>query len=117
MQSVGAAESDDRGQYRIFGLKPGEYFVKAEDSSRPIGRAVEQDESFWLKLSYGSEYAPVYYPGVTQVSQAQVVPIKAGEEAGADITMRRVKTVEVSGRVIGATGPAANSFVSLQPAD
>jgi hypothetical protein len=25
MQRVASAESDDRGQYRIFGLKPGEY--------------------------------------------------------------------------------------------
>ena len=39
MQSVAIAESDDRGQYRIFGLKPGEYFVKAEVTFRPMDRA------------------------------------------------------------------------------
>jgi hypothetical protein len=36
-QPVALAESDDRGQYRIFGLKPGEYFVRAEDTVMPQG--------------------------------------------------------------------------------
>ena len=117
MEPVREAESDDRGQYRIFGLKPGEYFLKAEDSFQQRGGSVPVDESYWLKLSLGSEYAPVYYPGVAQVSQAQIVPLKAGEEAQADITMRRVKTVEITGRVIGGAGPAADSFIRLEPAD
>jgi len=30
-----AAYTDDRGQYRIFGLKPGEYYVQATDSLEP----------------------------------------------------------------------------------
>ena len=117
MEPVASAESDDRGQYRIFGLRPGEYFIKAEDSFLPPGRSIPVDESYWVKQSLGSEFASVYYPGVTQVSQAQVIPIKAGEEAQADITMRRVKTIEIVGRVIGPTGPAANVFVHLELAD
>ena len=117
MHAAKGAESDDRGQYRIFGLKPGEYFIKAEDSHEPPMRNVPVDESFWVAMTLGSEYATVYYPGVAQVSQAQVVPVKAGEEVQADITMRRVKTVEIVGRVIAATGPAANSYVRLEPAD
>jgi len=116
MQPVKAAVSDDRGQYRIFGLKPGEYFIKADDSSDPSPR-MPVDESFWAQRSLGSEYAPVYFPGVAQVSQAQVVPLKAGEEAQADITMRRVKTVEIAGRLVGAKGPAANVMVNLEPTD
>jgi len=116
MEPVKAAVSDDRGQYRIFGLKPGEYFIKAEDAAEP-SHNLPVDESFWAQLSLGSEYAPVYYPGTTQVSQAQAVPLRAGEEAQADFTMRRIKTVEITGRVIGATAPAANTFVELEQAD
>jgi protocatechuate 3,4-dioxygenase beta subunit len=116
MEAVGSAESDDRGQYRVFGLKPGEYFIRAEDSFFPRGGRV-LDESFWVKQTLGSEYASVYFPGATEVSQAQVVPVKAGEEAQADIIMRRVKTIEIAGRVIGATGPATNAVVRLEPAD
>ena len=117
MEPVASAESDDRGQFRIFGLKPGEYFIEAEDSFLPHSGAVPVDESYWVKQALGSDFASVYHPGVTQVSQAQVVPIKAGEEAQADITMRRVKTVEIAGRVIGPTGAAANAFIRLEPAE
>jgi hypothetical protein len=116
MEAVGWAESDDRGQYRVFGLKPGEYFIRAEDSSPPIGRG-PVEESIWVKQELGSEYASVYFPGATEVSQAQVVPVKAGEEAQADITMRRVKTVDIAGRVIGPNGPATNALVRLEPTD
>jgi len=113
---VASAESDDRGQYRIFGLKPGEYYIRAEDSSEAQGRIVV-DESFWVNQSLGSEYASLYYPGVAQVSEAQVVPIRAGEEAQADVAMHRVKTVEITGHVIGANGPSTHAFVSLMPID
>ena len=117
LEPVGSAETDDRGQYRIFGLKPGEYFLRATDSLPPRGGSVPADESDWVKEVLGSDYASAYYPGVTQVSQAQFVPVKAGEEAQADISMRRVKTIQIVGRVIGATGPAANIWVGLEPAD
>jgi hypothetical protein len=83
----------------------------------PGGVRIPVDESFWVKRALGSEYASVYFPASTEVSQAQVIPVKAGEEAQADITMRRVKTVEVAGRVTGATGPATNALVRLEPTD
>ena len=117
MEPVRSAESDDRGQYRIYGLKPGEYFVRAEDNSEPSSGPAPIDESFWLKQSLGSDYAPVYFPGAAQASQAQVIPIKAGEEIQADIVMRHVKTVDVAGHVIGLNGPAANTMVNLWPVD
>jgi carboxypeptidase family protein len=118
METVGSAESDDRGQYRVFGLKPGEYFIRAEDSAAfPRGGRVSVGEDFWVKQVLGSEYATVYFPGATEASQAQVVPVKAGEEAQADITMHRVKTVDIAGRVIGPNGPATNALVRLEPAD
>jgi Carboxypeptidase regulatory-like domain len=116
MHRVASAESDDRGQYRIFGLKPGEYYLRAEDTFHPQGGVVA-DESYWLNRSLGSEYASLYYPGVTQVSQAQVIPIKAGEEVQADVVMHRAKTVNVAGRVVGTSGPVANTMVHLESAD
>lgn len=116
-EPVASAVSDDRGQYRIFGLKPGEYFVRAADSFMPMGGPVPLDESVWLLHKLGSEYAAVYFPGVIGASQAQVIPLKAGEEAQADITMRRVKTAEITGRVVGGTGPTAKALVTLEPGE
>jgi hypothetical protein len=32
---VSSVQTDDRGEYRLFGLEPGEYFIKATDSFQP----------------------------------------------------------------------------------
>ena len=61
----------------------------------------------------GSEYAPAYYPGVTQSSQAQVVPVKAGDEVQADVLLQRTKTAEIAGHVIGRNGPTKGVWVGL----
>ena len=111
---VFSSQSDDRGQYRMFGLKPGEYYIKATDSAEP-DRNVPTDEAFWVQEILGSEYAPVYYPGVLQASQAQMLSVRAGGEVQADISLQHTKTVEVAGRVIGRDGPAKNTWVQLEP--
>src|SRR5215472_12353050 len=80
-EAVGTAVSDDRGQYPIFGLKPGEYFVRAEDTAEPPN-GVAADASFWIKQTLGSDLGSVYFPGVAQLSQAQVVPVKGRRGAG-----------------------------------
>ena len=108
-----SAQTDDRGQYRIFGLKPGEYYLEATDSFQPdfVGAI---DQSYLVQDFLGSEYAPAYYPGVSQATQAQLISLKPGEEAQADISMRRVKTVEVSGHVMDRNGPAKEALVRLE---
>jgi Carboxypeptidase regulatory-like domain len=114
LQPVSSAKTDDRGQYRIFGLEPGEYYVRADDSSSfsEIG-----DDSSLVREVVGSEYASVFYPGLSQVSQAQVIPVRAGDEVEADLVMHRVKTVEIAGRVVDLTGPSGYTSVSLEPVD
>ncbi|HEY4961156.1 MAG TPA: carboxypeptidase-like regulatory domain-containing protein, partial [Terriglobales bacterium] len=77
------------------------------------GRMEEGSDAMVLR-ELGSQYAPVFYPGVLQLDQAQAVTLGAGEEAHADVAMRRMKLVEVGGRVIGPDGsPPVRSFVRL----
>ena len=117
LQSVSEGETDDRGEYRIFGLDPGDYYVKASETGEPRGRRLF-GESSWVMEELGSLYAPLYYPGVLQLAQAQTVPLRAGDELQADFSMRRIKTVEVTGRVIGVDGsPTNRAFVNLMAAD
>jgi Carboxypeptidase regulatory-like domain len=116
LQGVSSAQTDDRGQYRIFGLKPGEYLIRAKDSFEPIYHGLV-DDSYWVQQVVGSEYASAYYPGVTQVGQAQPIAAKAGDEIEADVLMRRVKTVEITGRVVDPNGPSGHAFVQLEPVD
>jgi|SRR5215469_614305 len=50
----------------------------------------------------GTPYTPVYYPGVVQLDQAELVVVRAGDEVQADLTLRKIKTVTISGKVIGS---------------
>jgi Carboxypeptidase regulatory-like domain len=114
---VASARADDRGQYRIFGLKPGEYYIRASDSFDPDPGGIPMGEDYWAQQSLGSEYAPVYYPGVGQVAQAEMVSVRPGEEVQADFSMQRIKTVEVAGHIMGREGPAKSALVSLEPSE
>jgi protocatechuate 3,4-dioxygenase beta subunit len=115
LSAATGGQTDDRGQYRLFGLKPGEYYIRAIDQFMPttIMMGVASDD--WaLHESLGSQYAPVYYPGVTQIGQAEAMLVRPGEEGEADFILRRVKTVEVSGKVFAVDGkPATNCYVVL----
>jgi uncharacterized GH25 family protein len=117
LTALSAAMTDDRGEYRIFGLKPGEYYVKASESDAPgfFGSWGEDESMSWsVRTSLGSQYAPVFYPGVLQVDQAQPVALGPGDEVEADFAMRHVKTVEVAGRVVSSDGnPATRCYVQL----
>jgi protocatechuate 3,4-dioxygenase beta subunit len=116
MTSVSVVQTDDRGEYRIFGLEPGEYFVKAAENAESLymfGQMEEGSDARVLR-ELGTQYAPLDYPGALQVDQAQAVTLRAGEEMQADFFMHRVKLVEVAGRVIGPDGsPAVGAYVFL----
>jgi protocatechuate 3,4-dioxygenase beta subunit len=111
---AGFAQTDDRGQYRIFGLKAGEYYVKTVDEYEPTGPMIIGTE--WdVRQALGAQYAPVYYPGVMQLGQAEPLIISPGEEVHVDLVLRHIKTVQISGRVIGADGkPATDVYVYLE---
>ena len=117
VQPVATAHTDDRGQYRIFGLKPGEYYVRVSDQLDHEPGTALAGQDYWIQTKLGSEYAPVYYPGVGQVAQAEVIPLRAGDEVEADVSLRHIKTARVAGRVVGPDGPAKHAWVSLEPVD
>lgn len=121
MQNAGAL-TDDRGEYRMYGLKPGEYYLKATESpdeASMISHPMDFDfTDYELVREMAAQYAPLYYPGVLQPSEAQPVQVRAGEEVQADFTMRHIKTVQVSGHVIAADGkPATHAFVGMRTQD
>lgn len=91
--------TDDRGVYRVFGLRPGTYTVAA--GAEHIGRAQGR--------SRGGIYGRTYYPGVNDPAQATVIQVSDGSEAtNIDIVLgRALSTHTASGRVVnGVTGQA-----------
>jgi uncharacterized protein (DUF2141 family) len=103
------AMTNDLGEYRIYGLPPGAYYLAAN--------VVRDGESMNSLLFMGLKKNPIlYYPGVTSRSEAGRIRIKAGQEIHIDFPLRIPKLSAVSGRVIDPRGrPEASARIRIRP--
>jgi 5-hydroxyisourate hydrolase-like protein (transthyretin family) len=95
--------TDDRGEYRIYGVAPGKYVVSASSQRgfRPDGPTSAAPPE-----QRGNEetYLTVYYPGTLEPAQAATAEVAAGATLqGIDFNLRKVRTVRVTGKVLRAT--------------
>src|SRR5262249_31200824 len=96
--------TDDLGEYRIPGLMPGRYYVRAQsehtEALRGENHSAKSDKAPELLL-------PALYPGVTDPATARAVEVGTGARVtGIDITLLRSTTQRVTGNV--AIGAAAS---------
>jgi protocatechuate 3,4-dioxygenase beta subunit len=103
-----SAITDDRGQYRIFWLDPGDYFFYA--SSSPPDTQVD--------TTIVRVFTTTYFPGVNTPEDAKSVHLDIGREVRVDFRLRRAALWKVSGQTAnGATGrPLAASVTAAPPA-
>lgn len=136
-----APATDDRGEYRIFGLPAGDYIVMAQprlpgsivgtSEVRPTtdaevrwaerllrGAAPSPDSAAEpLPRAQTMAFANVYYPNTASAAAAGVVSVAAGQERrGVDLRMQFIPTSRVEGTVTAADGaPARGVQVTLIP--
>ncbi|HET7699047.1 MAG TPA: carboxypeptidase-like regulatory domain-containing protein [Vicinamibacterales bacterium] len=111
--------TNDLGQFRIYGLPPGEYYVTA--SLRNMNALVVDLLGGGPGGPQGSNqntgYASTYYPGTPNPAEAQRVSVAVGQElASVDIQLQPVRLAKISGSAVGSDGkPMANAMVMLMP--
>jgi hypothetical protein len=143
LSSVNYAETDDRGEYRIFDLPPGFYFVSAVSVDAPriegetyvvsaipsianrnqgqIRKPVEavlKAGEFDSRALDTTVSVPVFYPGTTDPAAATSLDLGPGAtRTGIDLIIASAPAVHVRGTVInGVTGqPAQNVAINLIP--
>lgn len=101
-------QTDDRGIYRMFGIRPGRYKIS-------IG---EGEGGFYRTIGRGGAAPPTtYYSDATDAAKAKVVEIDEGTEANnIDITIGQPSHgYSVNGRIVdGVTGkPVPNVWIGL----
>lgn len=102
--------TDDQGQFRLGGLRPGRYRVKAVKDSMPFPPEIRSDGSVEM---YD---AATYYPNSLNARTAQWVDVKpAAEVSGIEIRLVKTPVVKVSGKVTGVAAGAKNVMVNLTP--
>jgi len=99
----GNASTNDRGEYRIWGLNPGRYYIHASPPPGMAGR------------TSGQVYFPIFYPGASDPARTQALALGPGDElSGIDFNFVSVHSVRVSGRVsIAGSIPAKDAQVTL----
>jgi Carboxypeptidase regulatory-like domain len=108
--------TNDLGEYRLFGLRPGRYFVSA--TYRPGQRLDPTEEDTGAEGSGKSGYVPTYYPGSPDPAKAIAVSIKTGEEISSmDLLLEPATVYSIRGRVsiLGVRRPADGVILMLEP--
>jgi hypothetical protein len=88
------AQSNDLGEFRIYGLFPGDYVVAANGESSPMVTSISP-----------TTVTTTYYPGVTDQSTAQAINVTAGQTAnGVEIRMATAPAFLLTGVVVDTEG-------------
>ena len=95
----GGSATDDRGETRIYGLAPGDYYLAAVPDFPNTWRGEVE----------------TLFPGTLDAAGAQMIHVGAGQEAFATFPIVRAPLSRLSGRIVGSDGaPLATTFVSLE---
>ncbi len=94
------SQTNDLGQFRVWGLPPGEYLVSATLRSFGV------DPQMIVGTSQDATgYAPTFYPGTANVAEAQRVTVTLGSEAsGVEFALLPVRTAKITGIVVDTEG-------------
>jgi len=110
-QAVKTATTDDRGEYRVFMLPPGRYYMKAA----PFFAGVLE------KGLINPNYVATYYPGVPDTASAAPIELEPGAEVhGIDLVLRKQQLFSIYGRLLDSrTGkpPALRPAFELRRRD
>lgn len=108
MPSSGA-NTNDLGEYRIFGVAPGRYLLSA----------TYRLNMFSMEQTVGGPteaYAPTYYPAAAAPDMAAAIEVTPGAQLrGMDVRLQKTRTVDVRGRVTGFSPTAQMVMIRLQP--
>jgi protocatechuate 3,4-dioxygenase beta subunit len=133
--------TDDRGEYRAFGLPPGGYVVMvAPPTSGQSGDGIRQLTSAEVQRALQAardrgtapaattattpaaparrvNYAPIFHPGVTNVSAATTVALGLSEErTGVDVMIQLVPSATIAGTIsLPSGGPLPAVSISAVP--
>src|SRR4051812_8449905 len=104
--SVSTSQTDDRGEFRLFGLPPGAYYVSAAD---PAFASVSTPKGVL-------HYTPTYFPGTPLAGQARTVTVGGGDPPRVEFRLQLVPPARVTGQLMAYdTRQLLNGAIVLSP--
>jgi len=113
------ATTNDLGQFRVYGLPPGDYYVSAtlRNLDNIMLDVLAGAKGAATTPAQRSGYASTYYPSTPNPAEAQRVTVGVGQELpSVDIQLQPVKLARVTGVALGSDGrPMSGAMVMLMP--
>jgi len=107
LQAFGNARTNDQGEYRIYFVTPGRYYLNAG--------TVGYDTPAAGRSEVRESYAPRFYPGVADVREAGVIDVHSGADIrGMDLTIARQPVFRVRGRIIDSSNGQSPARVNVR---
>ncbi len=103
-ENYARAATDDRGEYRMWNLPPGSYYVKFEGRVSMRNYYTANAAFEFADLAYG----PLYYPRAESLDAAQFLKVEPGQTTNAPFTAEGRKAYQIRGRM--ANAPPHRSF-------
>jgi hypothetical protein len=108
----GGGSTNDLGEFRLFGIAPGKYFLSATPVAMNFSYAIDRSATPGPE----EDFVATYYPGTLDPSSAAQLDVAAGAQVrGIDMVLSRTRTVRVKGRVIHGLAGRPNVQVMLAP--
>lgn len=107
--------TNDLGEYRVFGLRPGRYFLSA--TYKPGQRLEPNEQNDDVEDAGRFGYVPTYFPGTPDPAKATALTIKTGDEINSmDISLEPTTVYNIRGRVnyTASRRNAANIILALE---
>ena len=115
-----SAQTNDLGEYRIFWIPPGQYFVSADTAisgDTPMAKVLNLSQDFGQGRTTlaSSQLIPTYFPRAIDAAGARRIDVRAGETySGADIQLMELRKHFVSG-VVSVSSIRGSTIVQLTP--
>ena len=104
MTSVASTRTDDRGDFRMYYLSPGRYYISAgsgANQNRGLPPELGGVGQFTTSNLVTQNYAPTFYPGTPDAAAATAIDIQSGADVrGIDFFVPILQSYRVRGRVI-----------------
>jgi hypothetical protein len=114
--SARSAQTNDIGQFRIYGLQPGTYYVAASRGGVD-GNPHQFIEPGTEAVRGAGGLAPTFFPGTASAADAQRIQVDAGSEIPAvDFSLLSMRLARISGSIVDSRGkPVSGYVVMLNP--
>jgi hypothetical protein len=127
LDAEGIGLTDDRGTYRIYDVRPGQYYILAEITPELQAKGLQViagNGIVGLLETAGTgeappesniAFSPLFFPGTSNFLEAQALPVSPGDEVHAGFIFMTMPSVSIKGKVTnGLTGgPAENPAVTV----